>query len=194
MNSIKKCFAPLLTGVMLISLSSCGGLDTTQDNRSSDATQGQTATESNSSASLSPSTETQSPVASQSLKADDNKATTQNTTTLNIYHADSQCETLVSEKVAVPADNSVETAIGKVLEHRSTSDFSLAGYRVNVNSSTGVATVDFRRSPNSQRQFVSLSSCEQFALFGSLRKTLMENGQLKIKEVHFTEQGEEIYL
>ncbi|NEQ15875.1 MAG: sporulation/spore germination protein, partial [Moorea sp. SIO3E2] len=33
-----------------------------------------------------------------------------------------------------------------------------------------------------------------FALFGSLRKTLTANSQLNIKDVRFTEQGEDIYL
>jgi hypothetical protein len=49
-------------------------------------------------------------------------------------------------------------------------------------------------SPNSRRQFVSLSTCEQFALFGSLRKTLTDNSPLKIKGVRFTERGQDIVL
>ncbi|MFM6369036.1 MAG: sporulation/spore germination protein, partial [Dolichospermum sp.] len=40
----------------------------------------------------------------------------------------------------------------------------------------------------------SLSSCEQFALFGSVRKTLMSNSEWKIKDVRFTERGEDIVL
>ncbi|MFO0142950.1 MAG: sporulation/spore germination protein, partial [Aphanizomenon sp.] len=38
------------------------------------------------------------------------------------------------------------------------------------------------------------SSCEQFALFSSIRKTLISNAQWKIKEVRFTERGEDIML
>jgi hypothetical protein len=68
----------------------------------------------------------------------------------------------------------------------------LSGYRVRVNN--GVATVDLRLSPQSKRNFVSLSSCEQFALFGSVRKTLTNNSQWKIKEVRFTEKGEAIVI
>lgn len=116
------------------------------------------------------------------------------TITLNIYRVDSQCETLVPEKVAVSATTPVTDAVGKVLAEASSADFDLAGYRVNLNLQTRVATIDFRLSPDSERQFVSLSMCEQFALFGSLRKTLTDNSQLKIKAVRFTEQGEEIKL
>ncbi|MFM6472207.1 MAG: sporulation/spore germination protein, partial [Dolichospermum sp.] len=57
-----------------------------------------------------------------------------------------------------------------------------------------VATVDIRVSPESKRQLFSLSSCEQFALFGSVRKTLMSNSEWKIKDVSFTERGEDITL
>jgi hypothetical protein len=96
--------------------------------------------------------------------------------------------------VAVPAATTVNAAVGKVLDKASSGDFGLAGYRVNVNAKSGVATVDLRLSPDSRRQFASLSSCEQFALFGSLRKTLTNNSQLKIKDVRFTEQGQQIVL
>lgn len=117
-----------------------------------------------------------------------------NTIALNIYHPDSQCQTLIPEKVAVSADTPVTNAVGKVLELGNSRDFDLAGYRVNLDINKRVVTIDFRLSPDSQRQFVSLSMCEQFALFGSLRKTLIDNPQLKIKDVIFTNQGREIRL
>jgi hypothetical protein len=94
--------------------------------------------------------------------------------------------------VDVPAENPAQAAVGKVLKQADSGDFDLAGYRVKVNPESRVATVDFRLSPNSKRQFSSLSSCEQFAMFGSLRKTLTDNTQLKIKNVRFTNQGAEI--
>lgn len=117
-----------------------------------------------------------------------------NTISLTIYRPDSQCDTLVPEKVEVSAASPVTAAVGKVLEQNSSSDFDLAGYRVNLNPNNRVATIDFRLSPDTRRQFVSLSTCEQFALFGSLRKTLTDNSQFNIKDVRFTQQGEEIYL
>ncbi|NEO47853.1 MAG: hypothetical protein F6K55_28560, partial [Moorea sp. SIO4A3] len=128
------------------------------------------------------------------LSQGSNNSNQANPVILNVYRADSQCQSLVSEQVSVPVGNSVNTVVGKVLETGNSSDFNVSGYRVKVNANTGVATVDLRLSPDSQRQFVSLSTCEQFALFGSLRKTLTANSQLNIKDVRFTEQGEDIYL
>lgn len=111
---------------------------------------------------------------------------------VTLYTSDTQCQELIPQKVSVSAEEPVTGAVGKILEQTDTADFSLSGYRVSIKD--GVATVDLRRSPNSQRQITSLSSCEQFALFGSLRKTLTSNAQWKIKEVRFTEGGEEIVL
>lgn len=126
------------------------------------------------------------PVAQQPLKA--------NGKTVEIYIADSQCQNFIPTEVTVPENKPMEAAVGEIIEKNTNGDFEIAGYRVNVDSTTGVATVDMRLAPDSRRQFVSLSSCEQFALFGSLDKTLTENSEWNIKEVEFTEQGEEILL
>lgn len=203
MNRIKKYFTPLMTGVIVLNLSSCASLPTNPKGDSA----GVAATESinnSSTTQLDPTASTAAqppkgtPVATQPLNPTGRKATSlaQTTKTLpvNIYRADSQCETLVSEKVAVPAASPVNAAVGKVLKEAESGDFALAGYRVNVNTNSRVATIDLRLSPDSQRQFVSLSTCEQFALFGSLRKTLTDNSQLKIQDVRFTQQGQEIQL
>ncbi|MBE9207477.1 sporulation/spore germination protein [Nostoc sp. LEGE 06077] len=120
------------------------------------------------------------------------KAETSKTVNVTLYTSDTQCQELIPQKVEVPATQPVASAVGKIVEGRDTADFSLSGYRVNVKN--GVATVDLRLSPQSKRQIASLSSCEQFALFGSVRKTLMSNSQWKIKDVRFTEKGEEIVL
>lgn len=121
-------------------------------------------------------------------------AATQNTVTVNIYKVDSQCETLVPQKVAVSAQQSMEAAISKTLAERDTADFSLTGYRVSVDSESRIATVDLRVNPNSKRQLESLSSCEQLALLGAINKTLTGNPQWRIESVRFTEQGEESVL
>ncbi|MCC5639693.1 sporulation/spore germination protein [Nostoc sp. CHAB 5844] len=120
------------------------------------------------------------------------KAETSKTVNVTLYTSDTQCQQLIPQKVSVPAEEPMTNAVGKIIDERDTADFSLSGYRVNVRN--GVATVDLRLSPQSKRQIASLSSCEQFALFGSLRKTLMSNSQWKIKDVRFTEKGEEIVL
>jgi len=219
MNCLKNYFIPLLSGVFILSLSSCtsppivesdnANLPTPTTTNSPLANQldstpapveSQTpiASQPNSTPATSAPVQRQKPVTSQPLTKTGTKATTtaqaQNTISLNIYQADSQCQTLVPEKVAVPAGSPVDAAVGKVLEKASSGDFDLAGYRVNVNAKSGVATVDLRLAPDAQRQFLSLSTCEQFALFGSLRKTLVDNTQLKIKDVRFTEQGQDLEL
>ncbi len=114
------------------------------------------------------------------------------TVPVSVYKVDNQCRDFVSEKMSVPANQPISGAVGKVLENADSADFSLSGYRVSVAS--GVATVDLRVAPDSKRQLVSLSSCEQMAIFGSLRKTLTSNAQWKIKSVRFTDRGKEVVL
>lgn len=199
MNPLRKYLAPLITGLIVLSLSSCTSSPT---NRQSDNANSPTqemgnvpsTTLSAKSATTPAQPQTQTPVTRQPLNTTGSIAQAKDTVTLTIYQADNQCQTLVPEKVAVPATRIVDTAVGEVLKQADSGDFDLAGYRVQVNSNSGVATVDFRLAPNSRRQFVSLSSCEQFALFGSLRKTLTTNSQLKIKNVRFTQQGQEIVI
>ena len=219
MNCLKNYFIPLISAVLVLNLSSCSSspiakrdstnLPTTATTNTpltnqldSTPTPVESQTPVSSQPDSAPSTpapvQRQKPAISQPLTTTGTKATTttqaQNTISLNIYQADSQCQTLVPEKVTVPAGSPVDAAVGKVLEKASSGDFDLAGYRVNVNSKSGLATVDLRLAPNAQRQFLSLSTCEQFALFGSLRKTLVDNAQLKIKDVRFTEQGQDLEL
>lgn len=200
MNCIKNYLTPLVIGLIVLSLNSCASSPT---NRQSDnanlPTAGTAQTPSttflsDSGVSIPAQPEKEAPVADQSSQATSSTTPAKDTVTLTIYQVDSQCQTLVSEKVALPATSPVDAAVGKVLNQADSGDFDLAGYRVQVNPKNGIATVDFRLSPNSRRQFVSLSSCEQFALFGSLRKTLTDNSPLKIKGVRFTERGQDIVL
>jgi hypothetical protein len=216
MNRLKNYFIPLVSGVFILSLSSCSSPPTVESNNANSPTPATTNSPLTNQLDATPTpvesqapltsqpdlvpapVQRQKPVTSQPLTKTGTKATptaqAQNTISLNIYQADSQCQTLVPEKVTIPAGSPVDAAVGKVLEKASSGDFDLAGYRVNVNAKSGVATVDLRLAPDAQRQFLSLSTCEQFALFGSLRKTLVDNAQLKIKDVRFTEQGQELEL
>ena len=121
-----------------------------------------------------------------------NKAISGKTINVTVYTSDAQCQELIPQKADVSAEEPMNEAIGKIFKEQSTADFSVSGYRVNVKN--GVAIVDLRISPDSKRQVSSLSSCEQFALFSSVRKTLIINSQWKIKDVRFTERGEDIIL
>jgi hypothetical protein len=204
MNPLKKYLTPLMAGLVVLSLSSCAASSAAPQSRSTNSPTPET-TKTPAATSTPARTLQKTPAASQSPKttkatgkATGDRATStaqaKNKVTLNIYQADGQCQALKPEKVTVPADSPVTAAVGQVLKQADSSDFPLAGYRVQVNPSNRVATVDFRLSPNSRRQFISLSPCEQFALFGSLRKTLTDNSQLKIKDVRFTHQGKQIVL
>lgn len=117
-----------------------------------------------------------------------------NMVTVTVYKADDQCVNFLPEQVQVSGDRPMMAAVGKVLENQGSGDFDLSGYRVTVDEATGVATVDLRMNPDSTRKLVSLSACEQFALFGSLRETLVQNPDWNIQDVRFTEGGEEIVI
>lgn len=115
------------------------------------------------------------------------------TVTVNIYQIDSECENFMAMPVAVPADDSLEATVAQILQWQDTKDFSF-GFRVILDRDLHLATIDLRVSPNSRRLLTSLSSCEQIALFGSLKKTITSNNIWNIKEVRFTEMGERIWL
>ncbi|MEH2290243.1 sporulation/spore germination protein [Nostoc sp.] len=201
MNTINRYCLPLIFVTMVVSLSSCSSNPTTSN--IDKATSYPTTAPTNSVSSQTPS---QVPSVAQLREKSSNqespkentpspstsKVAISKTTSVTLYTSDTQCQKLIPEKVSVPADEPVTNVVSKILEKRDTSDFSLSGYRVNIKN--GIATVDLRISPESKRQITSLSSCEQFALFGSLRKTLTSNPQWNIKEVRFTERGEDIVL
>ena len=113
-------------------------------------------------------------------------------TTIDVYKIDSLCRDLVPQKTTIAANQSLEGAIAKVLEATDSGDFSIAGYRVSKEGKRAI--VDLRLPANSKRSFHSLSSCEQLALFGGIRKTLLNNAQWQIELVQFTEKGQEIVL
>jgi len=113
---------------------------------------------------------------------------------VTIYKADDQCVNFAPQQVQVAGDRPMEAAVGKVLENQGGDEFDLSGYRVSVDATTGEATVDLRMKPGSQRQIVSLSACEQFSLFGSLKETLTKNPDWNIKTVRFTERGSDLAL
>ena len=115
-----------------------------------------------------------------------------NRVTVQIFRPDPTCETLIAEAIAVPAEAALDTAVQRTLAQGLGPDFPLAGYR--IHQEQAVASVELRLPPEAKRTFQSLSPCEQFTLFGSLRATLTENDAWQIDDVRFTQQGEELYL
>ncbi|MBD2203800.1 GerMN domain-containing protein [Calothrix sp. FACHB-1219] len=202
-DTTKRYFLGFIAAAIATSLSSCNSNPTpNQENISQTPAPTTTAAISSPSPSQTPSmaqfraksedvqtpTPTESPTDTPTPA--ESPTTSNQTTDVTLYTSDTQCQQLIPQKVPVSADEPVKAAVGKILEKRDSGDFSLSSYRINVKN--GVATVDLRVAPNSKRQIASLSSCEQFALFGSVRKTLTSNAQWKIKDVRFTERGEEI--
>lgn len=117
---------------------------------------------------------------------------TATTTTLEVYLPDAYCETLVPTRVET-ARTDVEGAIAIVIDHFNTADFAIAGYRVARDPQSQTATIDLRTAADS-RPLQTLSACQQFALFGSLRQTLTNHPTWQIQGVEFTQQGEAIVL
>jgi hypothetical protein len=201
MNTTKKHFLPLIFLTMVVGVSSCsfnpsaGNVDTARLSPTTTGTNSpssQAPSQIPSVAQLREKSPNQEFLKENTPSSSTSKAATSKATNVTLYTSDTQCQELIPEKISVAAKEPVTNVVSKILEKRDTSDFSLSGYRVNIKN--GIATVDLRISPESKRQIASLSSCEQFALFGSLRKTLTSNAQWNIKEVRFTERGEDIVL
>ena len=111
---------------------------------------------------------------------------------VSIYVMDDSCINFKAESVKVPADQAMTEAVGEFLERHQFEAFKLSGYRVNVEDSKAI--VDLRLAEDSERQFLSLSSCEQQGLFGGLKETLTQNSTWKVNQVEFTNRGKEIVL
>lgn len=111
---------------------------------------------------------------------------------MNIYHPDDQCNQFIATPKKLPKNDTLDAAIETVLQDSNTADFSVSSYRVQVKDHQ--ATIELRLPPNSKRQFQSLSSCEQMALFGSLEKTLTSRSEWGIQDVKFTDGKKEIVL
>ena len=207
----KKYISPLILAAIVFGISSCSSSPSTQEQSSNIPPATPTITPNTSAPSPTPNPEKlgaqksqtkpltpespspgQSPVPTQDKIATAPTNTLKKTINATLYTSDAQCQKLVPQKVELPVNAPMESAVGKIIEKQDSGDFNLSGYRVNLKN--GVATVDLRISPNSQRQLSSLSSCEQFALFNSLRTTLTSNPQWKVKDVRFTEKGKEIVL
>ncbi|MEM9908486.1 MAG: hypothetical protein AAF921_26090 [Cyanobacteria bacterium P01_D01_bin.44] len=138
------------------------------------------------------STDPKDPATSQTP---DSEETAADLIEIPIYVMDDQCNDFVKKTVQVHEDKAMDEAIGQVIATASDFNaFDMTGYRVKFDESTGMAVVDLRLAPDSQRQFVSLSSCEQRTLFGSVEETLMENSDWDVKAVEFTDSGEELVL
>lgn len=109
-----------------------------------------------------------------------------------LYRLDNQCQDYLPEATLVDPEQPITDAVGQILLNQDIIAFDLSGYRVS-RSTDDTITIDFRLDPDSQRQLVSLADCEQKALFGSLRQTLIRS-EWGISQVQFTNRGEPLLI
>lgn len=115
-------------------------------------------------------------------------------TSVKIFALDNQCERFEGETVTLERNQALEDAVGLAIAASNGPDFTIAGYRISEGAVAGQVVVDLRVAPGSERLLSSLSICEGLSLFGSLRRTLVDNGQFQINQVQFTAAGEPIFL
>ncbi|MEL6813203.1 MAG: hypothetical protein AAFP03_00155 [Cyanobacteria bacterium J06598_3] len=111
---------------------------------------------------------------------------------VTVYTIDDQCNDFVETTVQVPGNDAMDAAVGKAMDSVEYNAFKLADYDVSINGSTAI--VDMQLAPGSERQFVSLSSCEQRSLFGSVEETLTSNPDWDVDSVKFTDNGKDLVL
>ncbi len=122
----------------------------------------------------------------------DNKQPDTSMVAVPVYTIDSQCNDFVGKTVEVHSDKAMAEAVGEAMKGLDYNAFKIQSYEVNINGTTAV--VDMELAPNSERKFVSLSSCEQRSLFGSIEKTLLDNPDWGVTAVKFTSKGQELAL
>ncbi len=125
-------------------------------------------------------------------QADNKQPATSELVAVPIYTIDSQCNDFVEKTVEVHSDKALTEAVGEAMSGLDYTAFKIQSYEVNMDGTTAV--VDMELAPNSERKFVSLSSCEQRSLFGSIEKTLLDNPDWGVDAVKFTSKGEELAL
>ena len=204
----KKYIFPLMLSAMVISASSCGSnpdvgsVEETPSDESPVATSPLQTPKSDiqtpeieTTTKPSPATKT-APFGTETTPAPEsinqNKTGNLKNSDITVFTSDLDCQKLVPQQVSVSPNEPMKDAVGKIIASKNTADLNISNYRVNVNN--GTATVDLRIPPDSPRQLVSLSSCEQFTLFKSIEKTLTSNPKWNVKNVRFTQSGEELYL
>lgn len=116
--------------------------------------------------------------------------------TVQLYLPTENCDGFRTEEREITPPKAISQVVHFLFSEQATQlpGFELAGYRIQSAAKGNTVTIDFRRAPDAQRQFISLSICEQRVLFGSLKKTLEENPTLNVDTVRFTERGRPIQM
>jgi len=110
--------------------------------------------------------------------------------TVEIYRLDKQCEYFVTEPHVVNRGTGLADTVRWLLQTSPVPHLDLTDYRLRMDPDQGRVTLDLRLSATSLRQLQSLSLCEQQALLGSVRQTLLNHPDWGIREVRFTQRGD----
>jgi hypothetical protein len=113
---------------------------------------------------------------------------------VDLYTLDRTCEGYQIESIQVPRQQSMENTVALIMAEQVTPELTLSGYRTSFDPETNTVTIDLRVARDSRRVLQSLSVCEQKALLGSLRETLINQPDWKIKAVTFTNRGNPLVL
>jgi hypothetical protein len=113
---------------------------------------------------------------------------------VDLYTLDDRCEGYQTELIQVPRVQSMENTVALIMAEQVTPELTLSGYRTSFDPETKTVTIDLRVARDSRRVLQSLSVCEQKALLGSLRETLINQPDWKIEAVTFTNRGHPLVL
>jgi hypothetical protein len=113
---------------------------------------------------------------------------------VDLYTLDDRCEGYQTEPIQVPRFQSMENTVALIMAEQKISELTLSGYRTSFDPETNTVTIDLRVARDSRRVLQSLSVCEQKALLGSLRETLINQPDWKIEAVTFTNRGNPLVL
>ncbi len=113
---------------------------------------------------------------------------------VDLYTLDNRCETYQAEPIQVPRPQSMEGTVALILAEQTIPDLTLSGYRATYDLETKTVTIDLRVARDSRRVLQSLSVCEQKALLGSLKETLIHQPDWNIETVIFTNRGNPLVL
>lgn len=113
---------------------------------------------------------------------------------VDLYTLDERCEGYQTEPIQVPRLQSMENTVALIMAEQKIPELTLSGYRTSFDPETSTVTIDLRVARDSRRVLQSLSVCEQKALLGSLRETLINQPDWKIEAVTFTNRGNPLVL
>lgn len=108
-----------------------------------------------------------------------------------IYLPDPQTYQLEPQTVPVDSNAPVAGVVGQIINSYEGQEVGIEGYDVAVDQASQIARVNFDVSgERNGREFYSLSSANQVALFESIRETLLTNPEYQINEIIFSANGE----